>query len=201
MPHTIEEHQAEAGCQASEVAMEARLNNIGPAKGANKAPKRRGRGISAGRGKTAGRGHKGQRSRSGGGVRPGFEGGQLPLQKRIPTFGFRSRIGQTTAEVRTGELVIAARQGGVVDLAALQAVGVVRKNATRARVFLSGAIPIAVTVRGLAVSKGARAAIEAAGGSVEPGESVARNAARRRGATKSASGTTESPASGEESAR
>ena len=144
-----------------------KLNTIGPAAGSRKTKKRVGRGIAAGGGKTAGRGHKGQRSRSGGSVRPGFEGGQLPLQKRIPTFGFRSRIGLTTAEVRTSELAAAAAGGGVVDLAALKKAGVVRKNMTRARVFLSGPVRVAVTLRGLGVSKGARAAIEAAGGKVE----------------------------------
>lgn len=145
----------------------ARLNTIGPVKGSRNDRKRVGRGIAAGGGKTAGRGHKGQRSRSGGNMRPGFEGGQLPLQKRIPAFGFRSRIGRTTAEVRTSELAAAANEGGVVDLAALKTAGVVRKDTTRARVFLSGAISVIVTVRGLAVTKGARAAIEQAGGKVE----------------------------------
>lgn len=147
--------------------MTTRLNNIGPAPGSKRAKKRVGRGIAAGGGKTAGRGHKGQRSRSGGNLRPGFEGGQLPLQKRIPTFGFRSRIAEKTAEVRTSELVGAARDG-VVDLDALKAAGVVSKRMARARVFLSGAVTAAIEVRGLPVSKGARAAIEKAGGKVEP---------------------------------
>lgn len=158
---------------ADECAAGTRLNRVAPAAGSKKNRKRVGRGIAAGGGKTAGRGHKGQRSRSGGKVRPGFEGGQLPLQKRIPTFGFRSRIGQTTAEVRTSELAAAAGAAGVVDLAALKAAGVVRKNTTRARVFLSGAVSAAVTVRGLAVSKGACAAIEKAGGKVESAPSTA----------------------------
>ena len=178
MPDTIEEHKPEPVGEAGEAAMEGRLNNIAPAKGAKKARKRRGRGIAAGGGKTAGRGHKGQRSRSGGSMRPGFEGGQLPLQKRIPAFGFRSRIGQTTAEVRTSELAAAGSLDGVVDLAALKAAGVVRKNATRARVFLSGAVSAAVAVRGLAVSAGARAAIEAAGGRVDSGAPESRDAAK-----------------------
>ena len=147
--------------------MTNRLNSLRPGKGAKKPRKRLGRGIAAGGGKTAGRGHKGQRSRSGGTLRPGFEGGQLPLQKRIPAFGFRSRVGQTTAEVRTAELAGAAGPEGVVDLAALKAAGVVRKNATRARVFLSGAVAAAISVRGLAVTKGARRAIAAAGGRVQ----------------------------------
>lgn len=149
-------------------ADEARLNTIAPAAGSKKQRKRVGRGIAAGGGKTCGRGHKGQRSRSGGSVRRGFEGGQLPLQKRIPTFGFRSRIGMKTAEVRTSELAAVVANGSeVVDLAALKAANVVRKNTLRARIFLSGAVKAAVVVRGVAVTKGARAAIEAAGGSVE----------------------------------
>ena len=115
--------------------------------------------------RTCGRGHKGQKARSGGNTRPGFEGGQLPLQQRIPAFGFRSGIGRKTAEVRTSELSGAAKDG-VVDLAALKEAGIVRKNMTRARVFLSGEVTAALTVRGVAVSKGAAAAIESAGGTV-----------------------------------
>ena len=154
--------------------MDLRLNNLGPASGSKKTKKRVGRGIAAGGGKTAGRGHKGQRSRSGGNIRPGFEGGQLPLQKRIPTFGFRSRIGLKTAEVRTSELaVVAAKGGDVVDLDALKAAGVVRKDAVRARIFLSGPVVVAFAVRGVAVTKGARAAIEAAGGRIEDSMEVA----------------------------
>ena len=145
--------------------MTTRLNNIGPAAGSKRTKKRVGRGIAAGGGKTAGRGHKGQRSRSGGNVRPGFEGGQLPLQKRIPAFGFRSRVALKTAEVRTSELAAAARDG-VVDLDALKAAGIVSKRVARARVFLSGPVSGAIKVRELAVSKGARAAIEKAGGKV-----------------------------------
>lgn len=145
--------------------MTMRLNNIGPAPGSKRPKKRVGRGIAAGGGKTAGRGHKGQRSRSGGNLRPGFEGGQLPLQKRIPAFGFRSRIALSTAEVRTSELAKAARDG-VVDLDALKAAGIVAKRVARARVFLSGAVAEAIEVRGLPVSRGARAAIEKAGGGV-----------------------------------
>ena len=150
--------------------MKARLNTLRPATGSRKAKKRVGRGIAAGGGKTAGRGHKGQRSRSGGNIRPGFEGGQLPLQKRIPAFGFRSRIGIKTAEVRTGELA-ALGADSIVDLKALKKAGVVRKNMARARIFLSGPVPANVTVRGVAVSKGAQAAIEAAGGKVESAQS------------------------------
>ena len=175
----------------TDAAASARLNRIAPAAGSKKDRKRVGRGIAAGGGKTAGRGHKGQRSRSGGSVRPGFEGGQLPLQKRIPAFGFRSRIGQVTAEVRTSELAAAAGADGGVDLAALKAAGVVRKNTKRARVFLSGAVSAAVTVRGLAVSKGARAAIEKAGGKVETTSPNALSTAR-------AASSTAAPAGGEQ---
>ena len=145
-----------------------RLNELKPAAGSKRPKKRVGRGISAGQGKTAGRGHKGQKSRSGGNVRPGFEGGQLPLQQRLPKFGFNSRIGARTAEVRLGEL--ARVEGETVDLKALQDAGVVAKRCTRARIFLSGEISRAVNVYGLRVSRGAKAAIEAAGGSIEPGK-------------------------------
>ena len=145
-----------------------RLNELKPAAGSKRPKKRVGRGISAGQGKTAGRGHKGQKSRSGGNVRPGFEGGQLPLQQRLPKFGFNSRIGARTAEVRLGEL--ARVEGETIDLKALQGAGVVAKRCTRARIFLSGEISRAVNVYGLGGSRGAKAAIEAAGGSVEPGQ-------------------------------
>ena len=142
-----------------------RLNSLSPAPGARKNAKRVGRGIGSGNGKTAGRGHKGQKSRSGGSVRPGFEGGQMPLQKRLPKFGFTSRISRTTAQVRLGELN--AIEGDVADLDALKGADLVRENITRARVFLSGELNKAVTVKGLAVTKGAREAIEKAGGKVE----------------------------------
>ena len=142
-----------------------RLNSLSPAPGARKNAKRVGRGIGSGDGKTAGRGHKGQKSRSGGSVRPGFEGGQMPLQKRLPKYGFSSRISRTTAQVRLGELN--AIEGDVADLAALKGADLVRENITRARVFLSGELNKPVTVKGLAVTKGAREAIEKAGGKVE----------------------------------
>src|SRR6056297_2974965 len=144
---------------------ELRLNSLSPAPGARKAGKRVGRGIGSGLGKTAGRGHKGQKSRSGGKVSPGFEGGQMPLQKRLPKYGFTSRISRTTAQVRLGELNRV--EGEVVDLAALKAANLVRGDVTRARVFLSGEIARGLTVKGLAVTRGARAAIEQAGGKVE----------------------------------
>ena len=142
-----------------------RLNTLSPADGHKHAKKRVGRGIGSGLGKTAGRGHKGLKSRSGGSVKPGFEGGQMPLQKRLPKFGFTSRVGMTTAEIRTSEL--AAVAGDVVTLDALKEAGIVSKNILRAKVFLSGDVARAVTVQGLKVTAGAKAAIEAAGGKVE----------------------------------
>ena len=142
-----------------------RLNTLSPAPGARKNTKRVGRGIGSGHGKTAGRGHKGQKSRSGGSVRPGFEGGQMPLQKRLPKYGFSSRIARTTAQIRISELNAIAAE--VVDLEALKAADLVKDNVTRARVYLSGELDKAVTVKGLAVTKGAREAIEKAGGKVE----------------------------------
>ena len=142
-----------------------RLNTLSPAPGSRKDAKRVGRGIGSGVGKTAGRGHKGQKSRSGGKVRPGFEGGQMPLQKRLPKYGFTSRIARTTAQVRLSEL--SAVEGDVVDLAALKSADLVKDNVPRARVFLSGELNKALTVKGLAVTKGAREAIEKAGGKIE----------------------------------
>jgi len=141
------------------------LNTLSPAPGSKKAAKRVGRGIGSGTGKTAGRGHKGQKSRSGGSVRPGFEGGQMPLQKRLPKYGFTSRISRTTAQVRLGELN--AVTADVVDLDALKSADLVKQDVTRARVFLSGELKKAVVVKGLAVTKGAREAIEQAGGKIE----------------------------------
>jgi len=142
-----------------------RLNSLSPAPGSKKAAKRVGRGIGSGMGKTAGRGHKGQKSRSGGKVAAGFEGGQMPLQKRLPKYGFTSRIARTTAQIRLAELGKVSAE--VIDLDALKAADLVRDDVRRARVFLSGELSTAVTVKGLAVTKGARAAIEAAGGKVE----------------------------------
>lgn len=142
-----------------------RLNTITPADGHKSSAKRVGRGIGSGLGKTCGRGHKGQKARSGGKVRAGFEGGQMPLQKRLPKYGFTSRIGRVTAQVRTSEL--AAVNADVIDLAALKAADVVGENILRAKIFLSGEVNKPMTIKGLAVTKGARAAIEAAGGKVE----------------------------------
>ena len=142
-----------------------RLNELSPGKGAKTARKRVGRGIGSGLGKTGGRGHKGQKSRSGGKVAPGFEGGQMPLQRRLPKFGFTSRKAQYTAEVRLNELTHVA--GDIVDFAALKAADIIGDKIKRARVILSGEIKQAVTIKGLKVTKGAQAAIEAAGGKVE----------------------------------
>ncbi len=142
-----------------------RLNSLSPAAGSKRGKRRVGRGNGTGWGKTAGRGMNGQKSRSGGGVRAGFEGGQQPLKQRVPKFGFRSRIGLVTAEVRLGELN--KLDADVIDLAALKAANIISRNMQRARVMLSGEISRAVTVKGIGVTKGARAAIEAAGGKVE----------------------------------
>lgn len=142
-----------------------RLNTISNVPGSSSSKKRVGRGIGSGTGKTAGRGHKGQKSRTGGGVKPGFEGGQMPLQKRLPKFGFTSRIGIVTAEVRTSELNKVDAE--VIDIAALEKADIINRNIKRVKVMLSGDVTKAVTVKGLRVTKGARAAIEAAGGKVE----------------------------------
>ena len=142
-----------------------RLNSLKPSAGSRRSRKRVGRGIAAGQGKTAGRGNKGQRSRSGGYSKVGFEGGQMPLQRRLPKVGFSSRKARFVAEIRLHEL--ARIDGEIVDLAALKAAGLAPKSARRAKVFLSGTIDRAVKVVGLGVTRGAREAIEAAGGSVE----------------------------------
>lgn len=142
-----------------------RLNTLSPAPGRTHSKKRVGRGIGSGNGKTAGRGHKGQKARSGGNVRPGFEGGQMPLQKRLPKYGFTSRIGRVTAEVRLAELNCI--EADVIDLDALKQADIIGISMKRAKIFLSGELKKAVTIRGLAVTKGAQAAIEAAGGKVE----------------------------------
>jgi len=142
-----------------------RLNTLKPAQGAKQSPKRLGRGIGSGLGKTSGRGHKGQHARAGGYHKVGFEGGQMPLQRRLPKRGFRSLMAKNSAEVRLNEL--AKIKAEVIDLAALKAANIVPQQATRAKVILSGKLESAVSLRGVAVTKGARAAIEAAGGKVE----------------------------------
>jgi large subunit ribosomal protein L15 len=142
-----------------------RLNTLSPAAGSTKDKKRVGRGIGSGNGKTAGRGHKGQKSRSGGSVRPGFEGGQMPLQRRLPKFGFTSRKSLVTDEVTLSE--IAKVEGDIVNLESLKAAGLVKKDVLFVKVVMSGAISRSVTVAGLRVTKGALEAITTAGGKVE----------------------------------
>ena len=130
---------------------EMRLNSLSPAPGAKRAAKRVGRGIGSGNGKTAGRGHKGLKSRSGGTVKAGFEGGQMPLQKRLPKYGFTSRIGRTTAEVRLHELNLV--EGDTIDIAALKSADLIKDDVARVRVFLSGEITRAVKVSGMTVTR------------------------------------------------
>lgn len=141
------------------------LNTIAPAPGSKKDKRRVSRGIGSGLGKTAGRGHKGLKSRSGGKVRPGFEGGQMPLKQRLPKFGFTSQKSLVSAEVRLHELAYV--KGDVADLASLMEANIISRNVKFAKVVLSGEISRPVTVKGLGATKGARAAIEAAGGKVE----------------------------------
>ena len=142
-----------------------RLNSLHPASGSKTAKKRVGRGMGSGLGKTAGRGHKGQKSRSGGRIKPGFEGGQQPLQMRLPKFGFNSAKARVTAEVTLYEL--AKVNADVVDLQALKDADIISEGMQRAKVMLSGEINKAITLKGIRASKGARAAIEAAGGKIE----------------------------------
>ena len=142
-----------------------RLNSLSPAPGSTKARKRVGRGIGSGSGKTAGSGHKGQKSRSGASVSPAFEGGQMPLHMRLPKFGFSSRVGRATAEIRTSELNKVDAE--VINIEALRKANLITSNITRVKVMLSGDVSKAVTLQGIGVTKGARAAIEAAGGKVE----------------------------------
>lgn len=142
-----------------------KLNSISPGPGSKKPRLRVGRGASAGQGKTCGRGVKGQRARKGGYHKVGFEGGQMPLQRRMPKVGFRSKIKASRAEVRLSEL--AKIDAAVIDLESLKKANVVPVFAEQAKVVLSGAIKRAVTLKGIAATKGARAAIEAAGGKLE----------------------------------
>jgi large subunit ribosomal protein L15 len=142
-----------------------RLNTLSPSPGSKKVRLRVGRGASAGQGKTCGRGVKGQRARKGGYHKVGFEGGQVPLQRRLPKFGFRSKIAPTVAEVRLSEL--AKVTGDLIDLAALKSANLIPAQSLRARILASGAVTRAVTVKGIHVTKGARSAIEAAGGKIE----------------------------------
>jgi len=140
------------------------LNKLSPASGSTKAKKRVGRGVASGWGKTCGSGHKGQKSRSGGKVKPGFEGGQMPLQMRLPKYGFTSRIGQVTSEVRTSELNKV--EGGIISIESLKKSSVISSGTKRVKIMLSGTVEKKYTIQGLSVSKGAREAIERAGGEI-----------------------------------
>jgi large subunit ribosomal protein L15 len=142
-----------------------RLNDIKPAVGSRSSRKRVGRGAASGLGKTAGRGHKGEKARAGGGRKAGFEGGQMPLQRRLPKFGFTSRTAPLNAEVRLD--AISRLDADVVDADTLKSARLVDRRAKRIKLIASGKLERAVTVKGLAVSKGARAAVEAAGGRIE----------------------------------
>jgi large subunit ribosomal protein L15 len=142
-----------------------RLNSMSPPKGQKSNGKRRGRGHSAGQGKTCGRGQKGQHARSGGYHKVGFEGGQMPLQRRLPKVGFTSRMARNTAELRLHELALPKDE--VIDILSLKKARLVPACTSKVKVILSGKLDKAVKLKGLAVTKGARAAIEAAGGSVE----------------------------------
>lgn len=142
-----------------------KLNTIKPAEGAKFVKTRVGRGIGSGLGKTCGRGHKGQHARAGGYHKVGFEGGQMPLQRRVPKFGFVSKKSLVSAQIRLSELNKVESE--VVDLISLKKAGLVQQNILRAKIFASGKINKAVTVRGIAITNGARAAIQAAGGKVE----------------------------------
>lgn len=148
------------------------LNNLKPAAGSRKVANRVGRGIGSGNGKTCGRGHKGQKSRSGGWHKVGFEGGQMPIQRRLPKFGFTSRMARHYAEVRLHEL--ARVEGGAVTVESLVAAGIVPLQTKTVKIILSGEVSTPCNVSGCRVTKGARAAIEAAGGSVsEPADQAA----------------------------
>ncbi|WP_267256259.1 50S ribosomal protein L15 [Coxiella endosymbiont of Ornithodoros maritimus] len=141
------------------------LNDLKPAKGARQQKVRVGRGIGSGKGKTAGRGHKGQHSRAGGYHKVGFEGGQMPLQRRVPKFGFTSRKELISAEVRLGELNKIS--GDLVDLALLKVANIVSRQIKRVKIFSAGKLEKPVTIRGVRVTKGVKAAVEAAGGKIE----------------------------------
>jgi len=142
-----------------------KLNTLKPAEGSVSNRKRVGRGIGCGWGKTCARGHKGQKSRSGGFNKVGFEGGQMPLQRRLPKVGFTSRVGRVSAEIRLHEL--AAVEAAVIDLDSLKKADLINKSTLHVKVMLSGDLDKAVTLKGIKVSKGALKAIEAAGGKVE----------------------------------
>lgn len=141
------------------------LNDLKPAKGARQQKVRVGRGIGSGKGKTAGRGHKGQHSRAGGYHKVGFEGGQMPLQRRVPKFGFTSRKKLISAEVRLGELNKISAD--IVDLVSLKAANIISRQIKRVKIFSAGKLEKPVTIRAVRVTKGAKAAVEAAGGKIE----------------------------------
>jgi large subunit ribosomal protein L15 len=141
------------------------LNTLAPAEGEKKSAKRVGRGIGSGLGKTCGRGHKGQKSRSGGFHKRGFEGGQMPLQRRLPKVGFSSRVGRTTAEIRLDDLKKVTAD--TIDLLSLKSAGLVPENTLRVKVINSGEIKSAVNLKGIVATAGAKSASEAAGGKVE----------------------------------
>ena len=142
-----------------------RLNTLQPGDGSKKDRKRVGRGIGSGLGKTCGRGHKGQKSRSGGFHKIGFEGGQMPLQRRLPKMGFLSRKSRFIDELRLNELALV--KADVIDLDALKAANLISREVRSVKVFMSGSKAKAVNLKGIRVTKGARAAIEAAGGKIE----------------------------------
>jgi large subunit ribosomal protein L15 len=142
-----------------------RLNSLKPADGSKSDRKRVGRGIGSGLGKTCGRGHKGQKSRSGGFHKIGFEGGQMPLQRRLPKVGFLARKSRFVDELRLNELALV--DADVIDLDALKKANLVSREVRSVKVFASGTIDKAVNLKGIRVTKGARAAIEAAGGKIE----------------------------------
>lgn len=155
-----------------------KLNTLHPAKGSRTSAKRVGRGIGSGLGKTCGRGHKGQRARAGGYHKVGFEGGQMPLQRRVPKFGFNSHKAADRAEVRLDQLAKIAAD--IIDLAALKAAKLVSEDVKRVKVIASGALDKPVLIKGLAVTKGARAAIEGAGGKIEAAEESQTGATQKR---------------------
>lgn len=142
-----------------------RLNDLSPAAGSHFTKKRIGRGIGSGFGKTGGRGHKGLKARSGSSIKPGFEGGQMPLQRRLPKFGFTSRKSLTRDEIRLSEL--SKVEGTEITMETLRASRLINKNIKDAKIILSGEIDRAVIIKGLRISKGAQSAVEAAGGKVE----------------------------------
>jgi len=142
-----------------------RLNELSPGKGAKKAGKRLGRGHAAGQGKTSGRGQKGQHARAGGYHKVGFEGGQMPLQRRLPKVGFRSRMAYLTAELRLHELALP--EADVIDIDVLKKLNLVPAFVTKVKVIKSGELDKAVKLKGIAVTRGARAVIEKAGGKIE----------------------------------